>query len=221
MERLKAAPIALCLLLLAAGGCAANRQAPIGPRSELAGEWTMNEQDSSLPGPAGRAGGRGPGGRGGGRGSGMPGGGMRGSGGGRGGRPGGGGGAPMGGGGEGAARARQAMEVLVRGAERLYIQQDDSTVTVVYADGTEYRLRADGRETKSTVQALGEVKVKTRWRDGALQVERRLSDGIKVTDVFSRGPGSSRLVVETKIHGVGPQPLELKRVYDPAGSGGS
>lgn len=219
---------------------AAGQSGPV-PGASMDGTWVLNRKLSGGPGAfqrgdRGREGGEAQGGRGGyGRGRGFPGGrggGFPGGGemppGGMGGRPGGmgRGGFP---GGDGRAggrdrggrfagrrqdmqKVRRLMGVLLPRTDTLVVSQADSVLDLRWGAGRALDIPINGKTQKEQWDST-QVKVKARWKKGELYVERQ-AGGMKVQEVWSRSPGSPRLLVETKVSGKLPRDMKFDRVYD-------
>jgi len=157
----------------------------------LGGEWVYNSAASQNADSvaAGRGVGRGQ--RGGA--DGAIGGGGRG-GGGRVGRGGMGGGRSGGGGGSfDPERIRTVMQAIAATRTALKVEQSDTAVVFTWGDGIPLPIRTNGKQTKRTIAALGEVEMKGEWKDGLLVVEQKLEGGAKLRSEYVRGPGSPRL----------------------------
>ncbi|MBX6363670.1 MAG: hypothetical protein IRZ00_07370 [Gemmatimonadetes bacterium] len=201
--------IALVALVAAsAAACGPKQTAGPAARPDLSGTWVVQRQadrsdeaadagvdgllaSPATPGPG--AGERRPGGRDGGMGGGPPGG----------------------------RRSdvsfdavRQALAAVRRAGERLVVEQTDSIVHISYADRSYFDYRPDGRKVDDIWRGIGRIKVKARWTDAGLQVERRIEDGgARVIELYARPAGSSRLIVTTTIPGPF-GPTELRREYE-------
>lgn len=191
-------------LLVAIGGCAsAGTIADPSEQVDIAGTWVLDEDDSRMPDPARRREGEG-----GPPASGIPGGEMR-----RGGR-----GGMSGRGGMNRfdpAEIERVMRRVTESRARLGVEQTDSTVVLSYANGAQLDLVPDGEEREHVLTGFGEVKAKARWKDGVLNVERKLDGDTTIKDEFTRSAGSSRLVVTTKLAPGGlPRELTFISVYD-------
>jgi len=179
-----------------------------GPRPDLAGNWVRNAGESETPAERlmrGRDGGSPPEGSRGGGGAGR--GGMR---------PGGGMGGARGGGPEmqeRMERARTTIQMLTEEGSSITVNQSDSTVVLTYANGSSFEIVTDGKEREKAITGLGDVKVKAEWKDGQLVIERKLEDGLKVREEYTRGPDSPRLLVVTSVSGL-PRDLTFRSVYD-------
>jgi hypothetical protein len=199
-------------LLILAAACAHHASEPQF-RPDLSGKWSLNTTESTaLTAPdSGREGrGRGVlGGRGGFGGVGGRGGfGGRG---GRGGTPGG-----MGGGRSDAGEMREVIQSLRRGDSYLELTETDSTVAIGYSDSTTMRLRVDGEKRKVTWRGIPEVETRARWHDGTLEVDHKFEGGLSVKELYTRAPGSERLIVATTVKGGIMGERTGKRVYDRA-----
>lgn len=200
------------LASLASAACASGGHGLQGPEEtalydRMAGDWVLNEEESTDVATALREAMRGgfgaggpPGGRGGG--GGPPGA--------RGRRPGGGG--PPGEGrrmGEGGPAALEdigppATLALVVERERISVEGPGILTSLeATPDGEEIRVPRRG----------GEMKVKARWDDAVLVVERELEDGPKITDRYEAAE-EGRLVVVRKAEMRSGPTVELVYVYD-------
>lgn len=109
---------------------------------------------------------------------------------------------------------RQALDAVRRAGERLVVQQTDSIVHISYADRSYFDYRPDGRKVDDIWRGIGRVKVKARWTEAGLEVERRIEDGgARVIELYARPAGSSRLIVTTTIPGPF-GPTELRSEYE-------
>jgi hypothetical protein len=196
---------ALSILIVMVSACAHHTSAPRF-RHEIAGRWALNAEESSAMRPdsgesnpgerAGRGGG--PGrigiggrGRGGiGNGPGMQG--IRAD----------------------AAEARYVLLELMEASKRLVIADNDSTISVGYADSSTLLLHVDGKKRKYTMGRAGEVETKASWQEGGLEVERKFKSGITLKEEYSHAPGSPRLIVTTTIKGGIMNSRTTRRVYD-------
>jgi hypothetical protein len=222
------------IVLAALTACSGNANVP---RQELAGTWVLNEADSQNPdsvirnsggrprvtrggaggvidgGRGGMGGGRGTidGGLGGRGGEGRGGDGDEGGYGGRGGFP---GGARSNG---NLVAMRNVMRVLSEERQRIVIRQTQDTVTFTFADRVPIPYAMNGKKNKRELPGLGEVETKAEWKDGLLNVERKLDGGVKIHDEFVHGPGSPRLIVNTTISGLAGHDVVYRTVYDQGG----
>lgn len=176
----------------------------------LAGKWTLNEEESDDPRAAfeksmrgaregmSEDGSRPPGGR---------------PSGGRGGRPGGGGRGGQPGGGR--DQGRQGMQRLMEASAALNIVQDDSTVTIVGAEGSRLILYPDGRRIEYPIEDAGNVETRAYWDDGRLVVERKAKGGPTATSTYELTSGGRQLHIRTRlVGGAMTEPVEFRRVYD-------
>jgi len=196
--------------------------APGPTAANLAGTWQYNARESDRAGrgvsevrgrPGERGGGMGMPGEGG-----LPGEGMGGSGGMGGGgyaRPGrGAGGRPRG---EEARGDRLIDTTLLRPAQRLAIEQTDSTVTIGGPDVTPLTLYFDGRDVV-VGDSAGEPKTASgRWNRARFEVRRALGPGRTLTQAYVLSSDGRRLVVLVQVSGGEQGPTtrpESRRVYD-------
>jgi hypothetical protein len=113
---------------------------------------------------------------------------------------------------------RLGLAVALQNSVAFRIEESDSTLTVIGAEGLRRVFHPDGRERERRIEGLGNVKVKARWKGDRLIVERLLEGGVKVTESFELGPGGRQLYLELKISG-GRRTIEFRRVYDAGGEG--
>ena len=201
------------------------KQAP-----DLTGQWRLDPKRSdTMQGPQGERMGRGMrGGEGGGMGPGGgppeggpgmgPGGGGGGGWGGGMGRRGGMGGGRRGAGGppeqEGARDQGARAARPVRLPDLMHVTQTASLVSFEDSTGTVLQevTTLAGKDTLS--HAPGAQVVAGAWKDGALQIERTMGRGGKLTQTVSLEEGGTLLVVRTSLPSFGDTPArELKRVY--------
>lgn len=217
-------------VLLTAGSLAAcassshpNAASQVTPRPAIAGQWRLNPQESTTARDAMQ--------RGRGEGEGRPGGG-EGGGGGFPGRRGMGGGGMRGGGGfrgggmsdQSRARMRQTMELANHAPTVLWIALTDSSVTFLDDAADTLMLPTNGHKVKEKVEDGGDVERKADWTNAGLVLEEKVSGGGSVTETYVRPSDGKELYVIVKVKmGRMPQPLEFRRVYEPADSaaGGS
>jgi hypothetical protein len=110
-------------------------------------------------------------------------------------------------------RARTTIQMLTEEGSSITVNQSDSTVVLTYANGSSFEIVTDGKEREKAITGLGDVKVKAEWKDGQLVIERKLEDGLKVREEYTRGPDSPRLLVVTSVSGL-PRDLTFRSVYD-------
>jgi hypothetical protein len=219
-------------VLLAIGGCASsnhNSAGAVAPEGvDLSGTWVFSEAESDSTGELGQmmrdpqyAEAGMPGGQGrrptGGMGGARPTGGMSG------GRPTG----VMGGmGGRGGMpqgsridpeKMRLTMQLALDARRKFTIVQTDTSVSFL----TEWRqspaLRFGGDEIEEE-QNLGNIKTSAGWVGYGLVVERKVDGGGTVLERYVLSPDSDQLFVVTQVEmgQTGREPLEFRRVYDPA-----
>jgi hypothetical protein len=103
--------------------------------------------------------------------------------------------------------------VALRAANRIRIIQDDSTMRVVYSDSSALQFRFDGKKRKISWKGVGEIEASAKWDDGFLEVDQSLDGGPQVHELYSRAPGSNRLIIATTVTG-GAETVNIRRVYD-------
>jgi hypothetical protein len=183
------------------------------PPPQLAGRWELNVQASDPPPSEMAARGEGNEDR-------------RGSGGGMGGRSGGMGrrGGMSGRSGMGGETARpeesnavrQEMERVIEAPRVLIIVQHEADLNLTDDQGRVSVLKPDG--VKVTEQQAGaSIDRTTKWDDRSLVTTTKLSNGVKVTQTYTKVAEGLQLVVTTRIEGGRwRNPVEFKRVYDQA-----
>jgi hypothetical protein len=109
--------------------------------------------------------------------------------------------------------ATASLRAAAASAEQFKITRAGDTISFTIDDRT-FPLPTDGSGVD--VRWLnGEMSnVRAKWRDGRLELERQLAGGIRITEYYSRGPGSSVMVVYSILDGPWPREVSLRRVYD-------
>ncbi len=190
------------------GGALLLLAAPVSPSTGLAqdrgigGKWALNEEESDDPRAAFEKSMRGAkeGMR---EGSNRP----------PGGRPSGGRGGRRGEGGR--EQGRQGMQRLLEASAALNIVQDDSTVTIVGAEGSRLILYPDGRRIEYPIGGAGHVETRAYWDNGKLVVERKVERGPRATTTYELSSLRRQLHVRVRLEGGAiPEPVEIRRVYD-------
>jgi hypothetical protein len=126
---------------------------------------------------------------------------------------------PPGAGGGNRGSMQETLRMLVNGAMRLNITVDDSTVTVVTAEGSRMMFYPDGRKIETSVEGAGTIETKAQWKGNKLVVERKTEGGMKITSNYELKSDGTKLHVKMKFEGGRlPVKVEVLRVYD-AGSG--
>ncbi len=114
------------------------------------------------------------------------------------------------------ARLTAAVEVVLQLAHEFEIRQTDSTVTIYPLD-LRYQNQVfptDGSKV-TTRDDTGEIEIETRarWRDSALEVERK-TDDIHTTQTFVTLPEGAALAVTINVRGRPfRRPFVLRRIY--------
>ncbi len=98
--------------------------------------------------------------------------------------------------------------------ERLAIQRTSNHVVFVAGETAPVSIPLDGTNIETTWLDGQPCDVNARWRNGRLEVERTFADGTRLTEYYSRFPGTDRLVVYTRVKDIG---LEFRRVYQEVG----
>ncbi len=180
-------------------------------RPDFSGTWELNEEFSDDPYEkmqeamaermrsgggrppmgGGMGGGRGGGGRGGGGGMGGPGGSMP----------------------DREAMQRRMQEIGER-VKTMAVEHDETTLTVVYADGEERKLFLDGKKHYRET-GRGDLQTKSKWSgDREITVKATAEDGRRVIEKWELAAEGGLLEVTVMIGGDGRRPgFTLKRVY--------
>ena len=210
----------LSICLLSSGaliGCGSSQLSfdPAAPQDvNLTGTWILNAEESDDPSEQmDQMGQGGAGTRGGAMGDQTsPGGGK---GGGRGGGRGRGGGS--GGVGIDPARLRETMDMVREAVRRIDVQQRDSTVTIIYDQGSANLLYTDGRKLEQELRGGAKMEIRAGWKGKYFIVEREIDGGGKITEEYMILTDTDQLYVITRLEiDRMPQPLEFRRVYDAA-----
>jgi hypothetical protein len=97
----------------------------------------------------------------------------------------------------------------------LNILQDDSTVTIVGAEGSRLILYPDGRKIEYPIEGAGNVETRAYWDDERLVVERKAENGPTATSTYVLVSEGRQLHIRTRlVGGAMPEPVEFRRVYD-------
>jgi hypothetical protein len=106
-------------------------------------------------------------------------------------------------------RATPARFAVTQADSLLAIEVDSAPPVVVpIGGGTAATIWIDGRSAD----------VDARWVDGRLLVERRLEDGVSITEYYSRSPGGARMVVFAEVDTGFGVSFALRRVYHAEGA---
>lgn len=114
------------------------------------------------------------------------------------------------------AAERATIEALRATPARFTVTQADSLLGIE-ADGAPAVLVPVGGGAVATVWIDGRsADVRARWNAGRLEVERRLEDGVRIMEYYSRSPAGSRMVVFAEVDAGFGMHFTLRRVYDEA-----
>ncbi|MBI1355832.1 MAG: hypothetical protein GC160_15945 [Acidobacteria bacterium] len=113
----------------------------------------------------------------------------------------------------GSDRMQQALERMAEAAENLSIQVEGDNVTLT-AGGHSRTLVANG-ETKRQEGERGSVETRTQWQGDSLVTTAKTDRGVEATTTHSLSSDGNRLVIDRRIEGGRlPQTIELRMVYD-------
>ena len=122
---------------------------------------------------------------------------------------------PGGGGSNRQQQMQETMRMLVDAAMRLNIVVEDSTVTIVAAEGSRIILYPDGRKVETSVEGAGGIETKAQWKGDKMVVERKMEGGMKITSEYEIKSDDAQLHVKMKFEGGRiPGKVEVLRVYD-------
>ena len=109
-------------------------------------------------------------------------------------------------------RIQRIMQEAARAAQRLVIEQTDSTV-VVTTDRGQRTLFSDDRKIEVTAPSGVEMEIKTKWDGDKLKVETRWEGGVKVTEEYEIK--DNQLNLNMRIETTRPRMrVRFKLVYD-------
>lgn len=91
-------------------------------------------------------------------------------------------------------QADSLFGIEVEGAPPVLVPIGGGAVAIIWIDGRSADVRA-------------------RWHDGRLEVERRLEDGVRIMEYYTRSPGGSRMVVFAEVDTGFGVSFALRRVY--------
>lgn len=116
-------------------------------------------------------------------------------------------------------RMRRQVEAGILAFRAFRIDQTDSTIALLAAEGTNRVYYPDGRELERRIEGLGKVTVKARWSRGRLQVTRTMADGIEIEETYELSEDAERLHIRFRVRG-GARSLDFRRVYERVGDAG-
>lgn len=108
---------------------------------------------------------------------------------------------------------RTPMRAILQGQLAFKLVQADSTVTFAAVEGTELVCYTDGRWEEQSVEGLGDVRVRARWKGKKLVLDRELEYDLKISQTYELASDGRQLYVKVKVSG-GPRTIEFRRVYD-------
>ena len=124
------------------------------------------------------------------------------------------------GGGGGGATDMGPLMLYMRPLPQLIIAQTDSNVTISDPSGTPRRLRTDGRKVTEEMLNGEQLEMTAKWKNGRLQVERKLGSFGTFKEAYSIDPATRQLIVEVAVSSLRfPRGIVMRRVYDPPAGG--
>ncbi len=104
---------------------------------------------------------------------------------------------------------------IMRPAAMITIEQNDTVLTIRDDQGLPQVFYLDGRKFEEPTAGAEPKQTTAKWKDGKLNVERKLGGIGSIRETFSLDPAKHRLTVEAKLTSpdLG-KTLEIKRVYD-------
>ena len=110
----------------------------------------------------------------------------------------------------------QTMRMAAPPPRHLVVKHHDSTVTIRNAGRRSFELLTNWEKVRHEIQNDGELDIRARWEGRALQIERDVHGGGKVSHSYSLSSDGERLLVEAKLDmGRRGQDLVFHYVYDP------
>jgi hypothetical protein len=97
------------------------------------------------------------------------------------------------------ARMRQTLELGRHAAERVMIEADSGRLTTIDADGAAETYPIDGKAVTQSIEGASDVKTKVHWKGDALQVERKVAGGGRVTESYGLGLDGTRMIVYVEV----------------------
>jgi hypothetical protein len=115
---------------------------------------------------------------------------------------------------------REAVVRFLETAERITIVEADGAVLLTDDDGRTQTLRPDGRKRdQKAANGLVSLTRKTAWNGANLVSELDIEDGPTIILSYGRSEGGSQLVITATVKNGRGDPMEFRRVYDPADLG--
>jgi hypothetical protein len=114
-------------------------------------------------------------------------------------------------------RMLQTRQMAAPPPRSLVVEHHDSTVAVRNAGRRSIELLTNWEKVRQEIENDGELDIRARWQDRALQIEREVTGGGKVTQSDSLSSDGERMLVETRLE-MGGQGREqvFRYVYDRA-----
>lgn len=118
--------------------------------------------------------------------------------------------------------ARRALAAVREPPARLTIVATDTLVTFGFGGTQDVALRTAWQAAESGWADARSWRVRARWRQGRLEVERQPvpENGVRLREYYSRSPGGDRLVVWTVVE-LPADELTVRRIYRLSSSGRS
>lgn len=108
----------------------------------------------------------------------------------------------------------RSLDRFEESIQAMTIDQGESRLTIVYADGRERVLHTDGRKQERE-EGVGPVSVQASYNGQKLVCKMVTESGGTITEVFERRSDDPHLYVEMTQKGQG-RKIKYTRVYDPA-----
>lgn len=111
---------------------------------------------------------------------------------------------------------REAMRTVTEAPERLTIVYRDADVVLTSGEGQVQTLQPNGQAVQEKTARGQETERTTKWDGSNLVTEVRMSDGVKITQTYTRSPDGQQLIVTSRFEGPA-RVVEIRRVYDAVG----
>jgi hypothetical protein len=108
---------------------------------------------------------------------------------------------------------REAMRTVTEAPERLTIVYRGADVVLTSGEGHVQTLQPNGQAVQEKTARGQETERTTKWDGSNLVTEVRMSDGVKITQTYTRSPDGQQLIVTSRFEGPA-RVVEIRRVYD-------
>jgi hypothetical protein len=105
------------------------------------------------------------------------------------------------------------MRTVTEAPERLTIVYRDADVVLTSGEGQVQTLQPNGQAVQEKTARGQETERTTKWDGSNLVTEVRMSDGVKITQTYTRSPDGQQLIVTSRFEGPA-RVVDIRRVYD-------